>query len=254
MAASEIKSMFNRKGKIVLLSVIGLTVVYWFLALWYTNKVGYTKDLVVFNLIFGPAFNNNPWIDFWQYIFQFSMTVVLFFFIPFLIVKYSFKEDFRDYGLRAGNKKMGIILTILLVIGVVIMAFFTSQEAWIQSEYPLSKLVGENWLIFVYYEAMYFFYFYAYEVIMRGYLQWGLLKENTKIKGIIVILILQTAISTLFHIGKPIEEITTALVFGPILGYAAIKLDSIWYGMIIHFVMNVFMDIFILLWLGMLPA
>lgn len=253
MDNSEFKSMFDRKGKIVLFSVIGLTIAYWFLALWYTNKVGYTKDLVVFNLIFGPAFNSNPWIDFWQYIFQFSMTVVIFLFIPFLIVKYLFKENFRDYGLRAGNKKLGLILTILLSIGVGIMSFFTSQQSYIQAEYPLSKLIGENWLIFIYYEAMYFFYFYAYEVTMRGYLQWGLKRENTTIKGIIVILLLQTIITTLFHIGKPIEEITLAMVMGPVIGYAAIKLGSIWYGTIIHFVMNVFLDIFVLNWLGLLP-
>jgi len=251
---NEFKQMFDKKGRIVLSTTILLTIAFWFLALWYTNKSGYTKDLVVFYAIFGPIFNYNPWLDYWQYIFQFLMTMVLFFVIPFLIVKYYFKEDFRDYGLRTGNKKLGIILMIPLSVLLFIVAIFASQDLILQSEYPLSKLVGTNWAVFFYYEAMYFFYFYAYESMMRGYLQWGLKREDSTWKGILVILIIQTAITTLFHIGKPISEIMLALVLGPVLGYAALKLGSIWYGMILHFVINIFNDLFILYWLGMLPA
>jgi membrane protease YdiL (CAAX protease family) len=252
--SNEIKSIFDKKGKIVLFSSILLTIAFWFLAMWYTNKSGYTKDLVVFYGIFGPIFNNHPILDFWQYIFQFWITMLLFFFIPLIIVKYYFKESFRDYGLRAGKKKIAVILTIPFIFVFFIVAIFTSQQPSMVAEYPLSKLIGMGWALFVFYEMMYFFYFFAIEVMMRGYIQWGLMRENTKIKGIIIIIAIQTTISTLFHIGKPMMEITAALALGPVLGYVAIKIDSIWYGMFLHFILNIFMDFLILFWLGMLPT
>jgi len=253
-SAKEFKEMFNKKGQIVLISVCLLTVAYWFLALWYTNKSGYTKNLVVFYAIFGPLFNYHPWLDFWQYIYQFLMTVLFFFIIPVLIVKYYFNEDFREYGLKLGKKKTGLILMALGVVLVFLLASFTCQDSILNSEYPLSKLIGRSWAIFIFYEAVYFFYFFAYEYMMRGYLQWGLKRENTTFKGIVVILILQTVITTLFHIGKPMTEILAALAIGPVFGYICLKLDSIWYVIIWHYMLNIFQDLFILSYLGMLPS
>ena len=251
---NEIKSMFDKKGKIILLSSIVLTVAFWILALWYTNKSGYTKDLVVFYGIFGAAFNNHPILDYWQYIFQFGITMLLLFLIPLLIIKYHFKENFKDYGLRLGKKKIGLILTIIFTVVLFFVSIYTSQQSSFMTEYPLSKTVGISWALLIFYEINYLFYFVGIEFMYRGYIQWGLKRENTTFKGIIIIIVIQTTLSTLFHIGKPIEEITAAIALGPVLGYAALKIDSIWYGMLLHFVMNIFMDIFILMWLGMLPT
>ncbi len=253
-SSSELKQMFDKKGQVVLLSSIVLTIAYWVLALWYTNKSGFTKDLVVFYAIFGPIFNYNPWLDFWQYIYQFGMTVLLFAVIPYFIVKYYLKESILDYGLRWGKMKIGIALTIILVVLIPIVSYSLAENPDLALEYPLSKLISISWLLFISYESAYFFYFFAYEIMMRGYLQWGLKRESTTNKGIVMILIIQTTISTLFHIGKSPTEMISALAFGPILGYAALKLDSIWYGMIIHFVLNIFNDYFILYWLDMLPT
>ncbi|MHA1147520.1 MAG: CPBP family intramembrane glutamic endopeptidase [Promethearchaeota archaeon] len=251
--SNEFKQMFDKNGRIVLISVCLLTVSYWFLALWYTNKSGYTKELVIFYAIFGPIFNYHPWLDFWQYIYQFIMTVIFFFIIPVLMVKYYFKEDYKDYGLKLGKKKAGLILMAIGVILVFLLALSTCQDPVLNSEYPLSKLIGTSWVVFIFYEAVYFFYFFAYEYMMRGYLQWGLKREGATFKGILLILAIQTIITTLFHIGKPMPEIIAALAIGPIFGYLCLKLDSIWYVIIVHFILNVFQDLFILNYLGMLP-
>ncbi|HEY0089957.1 MAG TPA: CPBP family intramembrane glutamic endopeptidase [Candidatus Lokiarchaeia archaeon] len=252
--SDESKIMFNKKGKVVFFSLVCLTIIYWFLALWYKNKTAYTKQLVIFYAIFGPIFNYNPWLDFWQYIYQFIMTVIFFAIIPYIIVRYYFKEEFKNYGLTWGNKKFGFLLLIPLVFVLFVVAIFVSQDSELQLEYPLSKLIGINWLVLIFYEISYFFYFFAYEIIMRGYLQWGLKREEISIKSIIIILMIQTMITTLFHIGKPSSEIFLALIMGPIIGYAALKLDSIYYGMILHFIINVFMDFFILYRLDLLPT
>ncbi|MFO8018755.1 MAG: hypothetical protein R6U96_08980 [Promethearchaeia archaeon] len=46
--SEEIKKIFNNKGKMVVLSVITVTIIYWVVAKWSINKSGYSKDLVVF--------------------------------------------------------------------------------------------------------------------------------------------------------------------------------------------------------------
>ena len=135
---------------------------------------------------------------------------------------------------------------------VFILGLFTCQDPIMNSEYPLSKLIGTSWAIFIFYEAVYFFYFFAYEYTMRGYLQWGLKRENTTFKGIVVILMIQTVITTFFHIGKPVTEIIAAFAIGSVFGYLCLKLESIWYVTFVHFIMNVFLDILILNHLGML--
>ena len=254
MTENNVKRMFDKKGLIVLLSTIALTVMYWWLALWYANDLPFSKDLVVFDAVFSPLVGNDPWLDFWQYIYQFGLTVLLFLVIPWLIVKTYFKEDFKEYGMGWGNKRRGIALSIPLAFVLLVVSYFASQDPILQSEYPLSKLIGTSWMIFILYECAYFFYFVAYEAMMRGYLQWGLKRENMTGSELVLILTIQTVITTLFHVGKPTSEILLALVMGPVLGYAALKLDSIWYGTILHFLINVFNDLFILYWLGMLPS
>lgn len=259
--SSEIEKKTNnqmdlaRKRKIVLLSTIILTIVYWFIALWYTNKTKDSKELVVFYAIFGPIFNYDPSLDFWQYIYQFGITIVMFLIVPFLIAKFLLNEDFKEYGLKLGAKKTGLILVAIFGPLAVIVAPLVVQNATFAAEYPLTKLVANSWAILIGYEIAYFFYYFSYEVFYRGYLQFGLKSEEPRRNEIIYIITIQTIITILFHIGKPIEEIITAGIFGPILGYFAFKLNSVHYGMIIHFIIGgICNDIFNLIFLGLLPT
>lgn len=224
--------------------------VYWFVALWYTNKTAYSKDLVLFHQLFGIG---DKWFDLWQYVYQFAATVLLFWCVPFLITKYYLKEDFSKLGLGLTYNKQALAICAVAYSVVIASTYFSSQDPLIQSEYPLSKLIGTSWMVFISYQSVYLFYFLAYEIFYRGYLQFGLKGDNAGTKEIILIILIQTILTTLFHIGKPTPEIIAAAAFGPVFGYVAFRYNSIWYGMVIHFVMNVFLDVFSLHWLHLLP-
>lgn len=234
----------------MLFSAVLITAVYWFAALWYSNKTAYSKDLVVFHWLFTSG---DKWFDLWQYVYQFAVTVLLFWLVPYLITKYYLKEDFSSLGLRLSYNKQALIICALAYTVVIASTYFYSQDPLIQSEYPLTKLIGTSWSIFVAYQSVYLFYFLAYEIFYRGYLQFGLKSEHAGTKELIIIILIQTVLTTLFHIGKPTPEITAAAAFGPVFGYVAFRYNSIWYGMVIHFVMNVFLDLFTLHWLHLLP-
>ena len=245
--------LLNKRRIVILASTILITAVYWFTALWHGPKTGFVKDLIVFHKLFDNYFAGSQWIDFWQYIFQFAITIILFVVVPWLIVRFYLKENFKELVFRHKYTKTAIIICCIVYPIVIISTFFSCKDPILNSEYPLSKLVGTSWSIFIMYEIAYFFYFFSYEAFYRGFLQFGLLKEKPSVKEIIIVILIQTIITTLFHIGKPFSEISLAAAFGPIFGYVAIRFNSIWYGMIIHFVMNVFNDTNILHYLNLLP-
>ncbi|MFN8321582.1 MAG: CPBP family intramembrane glutamic endopeptidase [Chitinophagales bacterium] len=240
----------QKRRTVVLFSSILITVVYWIVALWYTNKTAYSKDLVVFHQLFGPG---DKWQDLWQYVYQFAVTVLLFWIVPYLITKYYLKEDFSKLGLGLTYNKQALIICAMAYPIVIASTYFSSQDPLIAAEYPLSKLIGSTWSVFVAYQSVYLFYFVAYEIFYRGYLQFGLKSEQAGTGELFLIILFQTVLTTLFHIGKPAPEIISAAAFGPVFGYVAFRYNSIWYGMVIHFGMNVFLDLFSLHWLHLLP-
>jgi membrane protease YdiL (CAAX protease family) len=238
---------------VVAVSTVAITAVYWFVALWHENKGEFSKDLVVFHHLFGASFVDNPWIDFWQYIYQFGVTVLLFVAVPFLISRYWLNIRFSDLGLKFTYHKEAIILCAVVYPVVLASTYFSAQEPVIAAEYPLTKLAGTSWAVFAGYQFLYMFYFIAYEVFYRGYLQFGLKSENASRNELMYIILFQTVLTTLFHIGKPMPEITMAALFGPVFGVVAFRYGNIWYGMGIHFLMNVFIDYFSLKGWAMLP-
>ncbi len=192
-------------------------------------------------------------MDLWQYVYQFAVTVLLFWLTPFLLTKYCLKTGFSELGLKFVYDKQALQICAVAYTVVIASTYFSSQDPLIASEYPLSKLIGTSWSVFVVYQSVYVFYFIAYEIFYRGYLQFGLKSDKADTKEIIIIILIQTVLTTLFHIGKPTPEIISAAVFGPVFGYVVFRYNSIWYGLVIHFVMNVFLDLFSLYWLHQLP-
>ena len=75
------------------------------------------------------------------------------------------------------------------------------------------------------------------EAFWRGFLFFGLEEKF----GIYAILI-QMIPFVLLHQGKPFIESVGAVFGGIALGYLAYRTRSIWYGIIIHFVVITFMD------------
>ncbi len=240
----------QKRRNIVLISSILITIVYWFVALWYTNKGPLSKDLVVFHWLFGGT---GPWLDLWQYIYQFTVTVILFWLLPLTITRYYLKENFTNLGLKAIYSREAILVCAIVYPLVIASTYFSSQEAPIAAEYPLSKLIGTSWGVFIAYQLAYMFYFIAYEIFYRGYLQFGLKSDNPTTRELIVIALIQTVLTTLFHIGKPSSEILAAAAFGPVFGYVTFRYGTIWYVMVIHYVMNIFLDLFSLHWHHLLP-
>ncbi|MHA1145092.1 MAG: CPBP family intramembrane glutamic endopeptidase [Candidatus Helarchaeota archaeon] len=233
------------KRIIVLGTVILLTIAYYFLALAYIPISPTQKNLIFFQALFGWL----PLADFWQYIFQFVLAFLFFFIIPVLLIRFYFKEDLKDYGFSLKERKLILIFSVLAVAIMVPLAIYQSMDVTFQLAYPMSKLVVNNIFLLIIYETCYVvFYYLSYETIFRGFLQFGLKREDTTNKGLWLIIAIQTVITVLFHIGKPIMEIMGALIAGIIFGYIALKAKSIYPVLLGHALLGVVLDVCSVFW------
>lgn len=175
---------------------------------------------------------------------QFVLFAVLAGVIPWLCIRFVFKEPVIDFGIGWGEWKKWLPITLALILLIVApMMWFAARIPDVKSEYPLARVLFEQDNLFWQYEAMYIvFYYIAWEFFFRGFLLFGLAKEFGAAPAILI----QTISSCLIHIGKPEGETLGAVVVGILFGILALRSKSIWYGWLLHISIGVITDYFVL--------
>jgi len=147
-------------------------------------------------------------------------------------------------GLQVGDWKIGLtflaVATPILVASVILGA----RDPALRQQYPFSKEALKGPLRFVLYEASYVaFYYLAWEFAFRGVVLFGLLAFlPVNIPGVAVAIMVQTFLSTIYHIGHPNSEVLGAFLLGLVSGAAAVATGSILYGLLFHAVVGVLND------------
>jgi hypothetical protein len=147
-------------------------------------------------------------------------------------------------GMRLGDWQSGltVIAVSLPLLGLSILA--GSRDPELMRQYPFSKeaLAGPG--RFVLYELAYVaFYYLAWEFAFRGVVLFGLLAFLPKtIPGIAVAIMVQTFLSTIYHIGHPHSEVFGAFILGLVAGATAVVTGSILYGLFCHALAGVLND------------
>jgi len=147
-------------------------------------------------------------------------------------------------GLRLGDWTKGLAFVAggapLLTVGMVL----GRRDPALREQYPFSKEALSRPGRFVIYEACYvLFYYLAWEFAFRGVVLFGLLAFLPKtIPGVAVAILVQTFLSTIYHIGHPDSEVVGAFLLGLVAGSAAVVTGSILYGLFAHAVVGVLND------------
>ncbi|MDP8214099.1 MAG: CPBP family intramembrane metalloprotease [Candidatus Euphemobacter frigidus] len=183
-------------------------------------------------------------------LYQFAVTLILFFFLPYLLIKNFFHEKPTAYGWQTGDRRAGWLVLTWGIPLVLLMAWFASGQAEFRDQYPLFisrlsdfPLKGQNITVFILYEFTYIFYYIGWEFFFRGFALFGL-KDSMGITGA---LIFQAVISTLLHVSKPMPELAMALPGGIIFGLVALRCRSLRSVIIAHWLLGCSVDLFILL-------
>lgn len=133
---------------------------------------------------------------------------------------------------------MGIAFGAILPI-VALLALYSAP---FQQKYPLCKIVATRWSLWTTYAFAYGVYMLSWEFFFRGYMLFGL-EERFGNYSILI----QTIPFTLLHYGKPFVESMGAIFAGIILGIVAFRTRSFLYGALLHWLVAMSMDIFVVL-------
>lgn len=164
--------------------------------------------------------------------------------IPLLIVLYIFRNNLADFGLRLGDWKAGLAFTsiLFLIIGVLLL-LPSSQTSEMQNFYPLSKGASYSIESFLQFELLRILFFYtAWEFFFRGFMLYGL----RPFTGDWLAICIQTIPSCLWHIGMPTGEIFASIAGGILFGILAIRTGSILWPWILHCLIGITLDLFII--------
>lgn len=160
--------------------------------------------------------------------------LVFYVFIPLSVSYMLSGEKPSDFGICAGDWKLGLVLVVvsLSVMAVVIYAVADLHD--FENYYRLPE--NTNWGKLIVDAALYMF---SWEFIFRGYMLFGM--EKTIGRSAIFV---QAIPFALLHIGKPELEALTTLFGGYILGYISYRTRSFLPCFVIHFGLYIMMRAF----------
>lgn len=146
-----------------------------------------------------------------------------------------------DLGLGAGRTRPGLLVLASGLPLVAVAALIGARSPVMQAVYPLDPSVTPD--RFAAYAAIQFLYYGGWEVLFRGVVLFGLrdrLGEGTAN-------VIQTALSVLAHFGRPITETFAAVPAGIVFGWIGLRLESIWYVAILHWLLGAGVDALLIL-------
>ncbi|MCW8812838.1 MAG: CPBP family intramembrane metalloprotease [Ignavibacteriaceae bacterium] len=208
----------DRKVIIIFLSVAVLQTISWY----FTSRN-------FFRINFFPSLQNDPAVYLYEYLYWFLGDFITLFILSTLIIKFIFKENLNDYGLKFGDYKIGLILSLIFFIIMLPFVWFFSATPDFVVKYPHLLSARTNWDEFIIYESALLVYMFGWEFIWRGFMLFGLEKKF----GYYSVLI-QMIPFVILHNGKPIPETFGAIAGGIALGILAFRTRSIYYCVITH--------------------
>ena len=180
---------------------------------------------------------------FYRDFFNFLLTFILLMLIPVLIIKVVFKEKLGDYGFKRGDLKYGLWSIAIILPLTTLGVWLSSRQADFQQEYSAFKINLFSLNSFLIYAAAFFIYYLAFEFFFRGFMLQGLRASLGDLNSLLI----QTIPCCLVHLGKPASEIFASIVASLVFGYLVFRTRSLWYVIIIHWLIGVFLNLFIAL-------
>jgi len=174
-------------------------------------------------------------------LYVFFSSFLLFGLIPLLIIRYVFNEPVSSYGLQMGDTSFGWKSVAILGPLFVLSAFPSSTMPDFLSEYPLYPGAGTTTGTFAIHALTYLVFYIGWEIYFRGFMQFGLRASFGDWNSILI----QVMASCLVHIGKPAAETYSSILGGLVWGILAFRSRSIVYGLVIHWLLGVALDLFI---------
>ena len=168
----------------------------------------------------------------WHYVVSALLLGVL----PVAVARAVSGRRLAELGLGLGRRWIGLATLVVCLPLVLLAGKVGAGSAVMRAVYPLDPTITRE--TFLPYAGLMFLYYAAWEVLFRGVLLFGL-KDRL---GEGLANVLQTAFSVLAHFGRPMTETFSAIPGGLIMGWASLRLGSIWYVALVHWLVGVSVD------------
>jgi membrane protease YdiL (CAAX protease family) len=145
-------------------------------------------------------------------------------------------------GLGWGRPSRGLTWLGVGLPLAVLAGYIGAGSPAVSAVYPLDGALAPTAGAFVPHALWQFRYFGAWEVLFRGVLLFGLRNRLGAGPANLV----QTALSVIAHFGRPLDETIAALPAGMLFGWVDLRIGSVWYIAVVHWVVGVSLDWFIL--------
>ncbi|HSM16843.1 MAG TPA: CPBP family glutamic-type intramembrane protease [Gemmatimonadales bacterium] len=169
---------------------------------------------------------------------HFVVSGVLLGLIPVLAARWLTRSSFKDLGLGLGRWRLGVVWLAIGIPLAVLAGWISAPSPELRAVYPLDPTLTAEPARFMPHALRQAPYFFAWEVLFRGVILFGLRKHV----GGATANAIQTALSVLAHFGRPMEETLSAIPAGLVFGAIDLRVGSIWYVAIIHWVVGVALD------------
>lgn len=203
----------------------------WFIAIVLITVKIYQGDQSFFSRHFGEQYEPGPVFDWYRWLYHHLASLVLWAFIPFLIIKLFFREPMSQFGWTAGDWKFGLKATAVAIVVMPLPVYLSSLNPEHREWYPLTTLATASAGYFVLWGLSYLPHYIGWEFFFRGFIGMGMSRFYGKIGATGI----QVAMTTLLHIGKPMGETWGAAVGGVYLGWLCYRTGSVWWAILFHF-------------------
>lgn len=170
----------------------------------------------------------------------FALQITLLYLIPVFCVKIGFREKLSEYGHQIRPLFRLWPLLLLFFAGMLPITYISSLSPSFATYYPIYRGALESWPQFILFEVGFFMVFFTQEFFFRGFLI-EILKPKFGMNAILI----ASAMYGIAHYTKPLPEQLGAFLVGLILGYVGDKYRTFYFGVVIHYLISLSMDVFL---------
>jgi uncharacterized protein len=176
-------------------------------------------------------------------LFMFAALFLLLGALPLMVILFVFREHPRAYGIQLGDWRLGIKLTLVLFpLIAAALLLPASQTKEMREFYPLAREAAVSPVGFLVLQIPRVLLFYtAWEFFFRGFMLFGLRRHV----GSWLAVCIQTVPQCLWHIGMPTGEIMSSIAGGMLFGIMAVRTNSIVWPLVLHSLIGITLDAFI---------
>jgi membrane protease YdiL (CAAX protease family) len=173
---------------------------------------------------------------------HFVAAFVLLGLLPAVGAVWMLRARLGDLGFGLGDWRRGLAWMAAGLPLAILAGRIASGSPAMRAVYPLDRAVLSDPSRFAPYAALQFLYYGSWEVLFRGVLLFGLRRTMGAGRANL----LQTALSVTAHFGRPIDETFAAFPAGLLFGWIDLRVRSIWYVAVIHWLVGVSVDWFLI--------